>query len=322
MQLLPLALFVLAALFGYSASSQEIRVISSADNSPLSYATVTNYTHPFVCSSDKNGVAKMPAIIGDTLSVSYVGYETALFRFDGNNAGVVTLLQERKILPPITVHNCRKTKALKYKNSEASNEIKDVNGVKSFFAGVIWSKGSNLNARVAIRLTPMKPKSVLKDFSFWIEKERQSPNSSVLTPLLISFYEVSDTTNLPGELISKVPLFYFPKKSGKQTIQLDTLHLRIPNNGIYVSLQYIMNEEYEWKETVKWKDNEADSLERDTIITRYGGRIGGVRSKDFDMVFYNGIKDNWFAVGNKPIPNENVHGTIKCEATIKYCDDE
>lgn len=190
------------------------------------------------------------------------------------------------------------------------------------FGGVIWAKAVFSNPKIAIHLKPSKAYTMLKDFSFWIEKEQGAPSSSILTPLLISLYEVSDSTSLPGELISEAPIIYFPQKSGKQTVSLDTLRVRIPPNGIYVSLQYIMNEEYEWKKVTKWKDSEEDSVVRDTIITRYGGRLLGVRSPDFRIVFYNGFKDEWFSSARKPGSNSFLPGTIKCEATIKFCQDK
>ncbi|MGH2552199.1 MAG: hypothetical protein ACRDEB_00690, partial [Chitinophagaceae bacterium] len=171
------------------------------------------------------------------------------------------------------------------------------------------------------RLSPLKANAILKDFSFWIEKVREAPDSSVLTPFLISLYEVSDTTNLPGELISYAPIFYFPKKSGKQTIKLDTLHIKIPYSGIYVSLQYIMNEAYEWKQLF-WHKDSAGTTIIDSVRYRYGGIIQGLHSKDFDLVWYNGIKDEWISIEQQSIPNESFHSSIKCEATIKYCDDE
>lgn len=313
-------LLIATVLVRHNTVAQQIKVISSVDNSPLPYATVTNRTHPWVVSADRNGIAQIAAVPGDTLTISYVGYKTALLRFNGNNVQV-SLLQDQKILPLITIHSCRKTKEFSYNNIKAIKGRRNNDELKKGFAGVIWSKGSNINAKIAVRLIPSRVNATLKDFSFWIEQAWQSPKSSVLTPLLISLYEVSDSTNLPGELLSNAPLFYFPQKSGKQTVNLDSLHVTVPSNGIYVSLQYIMNEEYEWKQ-LSWHKDSTGTTKIDSVIYRYGGLITGVRSKDFDLVWYNGIKDEWVSLGSLPIPNGNVHSSIKCEATFKFCDDE
>jgi hypothetical protein len=51
----------------------------------------------------------------------------------------------------------------------------------------------------------------------------------------------------------------------------------------------------------------------------YGATMSCIRSKDFDFVSYNGIRDKWNSEAGKPIPNDELHTTIKCEFTLKYC---
>lgn len=124
---------------------------------------------------------------------------------------------------------------------------------------------------------------------------------------------------MPGELISNVPIFYFPQKSGKQTIKLDSLHIKIPANGIYIGLQYVMNEAYEWKQSFWHKDSTGTKI-IDSIVYRYGALIQGLRSKDFELVWYNGIKNEWLILEQRPTSSDIFHNSLKCEATIKYCD--
>jgi hypothetical protein len=312
---------VLTFLTLAKAISQEIKVVASSDNVPLPFATITNHTRPLVVSTDRDGAAHITAMVGDTLSISYVGFKTALLRFGGDKVQVVRLLPDQKALPDVTIYACKRTKEFIYKNFEYAKKVKKGNRAQIGFWGVVWTKVGNNNAKIAIRLIPDKAHSSLKDFSFWIEQYPPVPKSSILAPLLVSLYSVSDSSQMPGELISKAPIFHFPNKSGKQTINFDTLHVRIPPKGIYVSLQYIMNETYEWKYITCWK-GKADSIGRDTVITGYGGRIDGVCTKDFDLVFYNSIANTWFAPAKQPIPDATVHGSIKCAATIKYCQEE
>lgn len=305
-----------------SAFTQEIHIISATDNSPLPYATITNHTHQWVISANKNGEAKISVSVGDTLSVSYVGYKTAVFHYTGDHVQLVSLIQVQYFLPEVTIRNCRKSTEVIYKNSEATNRVKMENGTINVYSG-FWSvKGVSNNVKTAVRLNPSKPNATLKDFSFWIVKERQAPKSSVLAPLIICFYDVSDNTDLPGELISNAPIIYFPKKAGKQTINLDSLYVNIPLNGIYVSFQTVFNEEYEWKFVGKLAKGQGELAGRDTTILLYGGTLGGVYAKDFDIAFYDAIKDRWSIASNLPVTNNNLHGTIKCEATIKYCEDD
>jgi len=305
----------------HNTAAQQIKVVSSVDNSPLPFATVTNHSHPLLVSADQDGVAHITGSIGDTLSVSYVGYNTAVLFLTGDKIQIIHLLLDQKLLPAITIHNCRKTKEFNYNNFRAVKKLKTSNETQNNFRGVIWIKGTNSSSRIAVRLNPMKANATLKDFSFWLEKEREAPDSSVLTPLLISLYEVADITNMPGELISNAPIFYFPKKSGKQTIRLDTLHVRIPDRGIYVSLQYIMNEAYEWKQFY-WHTDSAGIKKIDTFRFRYGGIIRGLRARDFEMVWYNGIRNEWLLLGGPAVPNKGSRDSIKCEATLILCDDD
>lgn len=321
-----LKIFTLIQLFIFSANqdaiTQNIKVISNIDKSDLPYATITNHTHPSVISSDRNGLAKPAVVIGDNLSVTYVGYKTARFRFNGDTFQIISLQRDQHILPQITIRNCRKTNQFLYTNYKSRKELK-TKGIENIgFSAVVWSKGENVNAKIAVRLNPLKSNASLSSFSFWLEKEQDGPPSSVYTPLQINFFEILDNTNLPGELIVNEPVFYFPVKDGKQTIHLDSFHIQVPSNGIYVSLQYIMNEENEWKHATKWRSNTPDSILRDTVITRYGCKIMGMPSRNFDIVWYNEILDEWISLGNRPIPNDDFHSSIKCEAVIRYCSDE
>ena len=81
-----------------------------------------------------------------------------------------------------------------------------------------------------------------------------------------------------------------------------------------------MNEEFQWKLATQWRDD--DSVLRDTTIIRYGGVLQGIFARDFNLVFYNGLKDSWFTPSRHPGGNyDTLKATIKCEATIRYCDE-
>lgn len=93
-----LLFFLVSDLVGQISFAQSIRVMTTDDSSPLPYATVTNHTHPYVVSSDIDGIAHVAATIGDTLSVSYVGYKTAVLRSNGDKLQIVSMLKVEKIL--------------------------------------------------------------------------------------------------------------------------------------------------------------------------------------------------------------------------------
>ena len=267
-----------------------------------------------------DGVAHVAVEIGDSLSVSYIGYNTSRFRFSGDKIQVIRLLPNQTLLPAVTVRTCKSPRQLVYKNFVDIKKGKKTEEPEKSFLGVIWTKGTLNSAKVAVRLNPLEENATLKDFSFWLESQSGAPKSAILNPLIIGLYDVNDSAYMPGELIVSKPILYFPKREGKQTIELDTLSIRIPPKGIYVSLQYVMHESYEWKQFF-WHRDSLGAKVVDTIVYRYGGLIKGVRTKDFDFLWYNALKEEWFSVGGRQIPNDDFHSSIKCEATIKVCED-
>lgn len=115
-QAIILILTFITVIIKNAAIAQEIKIVSNADSSVLPYATVTNHTRLSIISSDQNGVARVVAVAGDTLLVSYVGYKTAVIRFNGKRIQIVSLLQTKKTLAAVTVHACRKHQEFSYNN--------------------------------------------------------------------------------------------------------------------------------------------------------------------------------------------------------------
>ena len=308
--------FLLSSSF---ASAQNFKVIAAEDGAALPFATLINYTHPNLVSANANGIAALPVQIGDSIAVSYIGFKTTAFIFNSNTTQTIHLLKETNLLPRFTVVNCKKMKKLKYGNTDSINFKIMANGEKTYFGGVSWNKGPWENGKFAVWLNPEIDNGILKEFSFWLKKPFNAPNSSIYTPLILSIYDVEDSNFLPGNLISESPVFYFPKKEGKQTIKMDSMRITIPPNGIYVCFQYVRNEEVEWKIKTHLIDS-AMHIDKDTILTYYGVNIAGNYSRNFNLMFFNPTQNKWFSPYKTPHDN-NIHGTIKCEAIIKRCDD-
>jgi hypothetical protein len=300
--------------------AQEIRVVSKLDNSPLPYATVTNHSRSSIVSCDDYGIAHLSIEKGDTLTISHIGYKTVTITYSGNLVQIIYLIPQQVSLPTVTVRTCKETRELTYRNFTPNKKGRNKETPENIFGGVIWTKGTTAAVRTAVRLNPLQQNAILKNFSFWLERESEAPESSILNPLILGLYEVSDSTYLPGEFLLNKPIFYFPTREGKQTIELDTFLLRIPPNGIYVSLQYVMNEAYEWKKYYFHTDSLGAKI-IDTVVYRYGGIIKGLRTENFDFVSYDGISGKWSSVGGRPIPNADFHSSIMCEATLKVCEE-
>mgnify|MGYP001619374851 FL=1 len=153
-------------VIGHNTVAQELKVVSNVDNLPLPFATVTNHSRPSIVSTNINGVVNLKGNIGDTLSVSYIGYMTAVLLFNGDKILVVRLEQAQKMLPEVVIHNCRSVKEFNYDNFKGAKKLKKQGELQKGFGGVIWSKGSNIYAKIALRLNPLLPNATLTDFSF------------------------------------------------------------------------------------------------------------------------------------------------------------
>jgi hypothetical protein len=342
-------LFVLDLCFAFETNAQQFKIISAEDGASLPFATLINYTHPNLMSANANGVAEFRVQNGDSIAVSYVGFTTTSFVYNSNTSSNIRLFKESSVLPPITVLRCKKMKQMKYSNKNSVNYRIKENGERVYCDGIGWWGGYWKNSYWAVRLNPAKENTQLKSFSFWLEKHYFGPQSAIKAPLIISFYDVTDSI-LPGNELTDLPLIYYPQRTGKQTLNLDSFHLRIPPNGIYVSFQCVTNDEYAWTHTVHFRDstriiikdtslrksiNTNDRLNapnkyetrmvfipKDSTITVtcYGGSIDAIYTKDFELAGYNPIKNNWFLLSTKTGEKE-LHGSIKCEAVLKYCED-
>jgi hypothetical protein len=96
--------------------AQQLKIVSDANNLPLPFATVTNRSRPLLVSANKKGVVNVRAHSGDTLSISYVGYQIVTLVFKGDSIKVIHLQVNQNHLPPVTIRNCRKVMEFKYTN--------------------------------------------------------------------------------------------------------------------------------------------------------------------------------------------------------------
>jgi len=306
--------FVFYLFFAFETNAQQFKIISAEDVAALPFATLINFTHPIIVSANVNGIAELNAQNGDSIAVSYVGFKTTFFVFNSNKSTIIRLFKETVLMPPVTIQKCKKERSFSCINKTVNYIL--IDGVRHYFDGLGWWGLWWKNSEYAVRLKPEKENTRLESFSFWLNKSAFGPKSAINAPLIISFYDVNDSIT-PGNLLTESPLFYYPKKTGKQTLNLDSLQLSIPPNGIYISFQCVTHEDYAWTQNIKMRGSGGI---KDTIIKCYGGAIEGVYSSDFELASFNRIKNKWHLFYNKKGENE-LHPSVKCEAVLKYCAD-
>ena len=295
--------------FTFETNAQKFKIISAEDGAALPFATLINFTHPNLVSSNTNGIAELTAQNGDSIAVSYVGFKTRSFVFNTDTSTTIQLLKETVLMPPVTVQKCKKERRFSYINKTVNYTL--INGVRHYFDGLAWWGVRWKNSEYAVRINPEKENTRLESFSFWLNKSAFGPKSAINAPLIISFYDVNDSIT-PGNLRTETPLFYYPQKTGKQTLNLDSLHLSIPPNGIYISFQCVTNEDYAWTQPIKMSG--SGSI-KDTVIKCYGGTIEGVYSSDFELACFNPIKNKWFLFPKKTGEGD-LHPSVKYSSII------
>lgn len=285
-----------------------IHIETGETHNPLPFATIVNHTKHLLLFSDKFGNANTKFENGDSINISYVGYDNIIFIFKKQNIQNYILHQKNDLLKTVEIKPCEKIKYLENNNLENDNP-------EAEFGGLQWNFPST-NAKVAVMVKPSFDIAYLNSFSFWLVHNAGAPKIAILAPLKFFFYKILDSSLLPGELISNRQIIYFPKKEGKQTVTLDSLHLRIPENGMYVGIECIIENKYKFPLHIINTEKGIDS-----IIMGYGARLDGVKSKEFRIAFYNYFQDKWFYPGyvNKSTL-DIAHGTLKFSSVIKYCE--
>ncbi len=301
-----LLLFIIVANSKIGLLAQTtIHIEASETHSPLPYSTIVNHTKRMLSFADKDGNVMNNFETGDSIDISYVGYENLHFIFDKNQQPTYLLTPKKSLLNNVEIKTCIPKKLFEFSNEEDNPQQK--------FGGLTWN--FTTNEKVAVMVTPNKKNAFAGSFSFWLLNAYAAPKIAIKAPIKFSFYEIVDSTSFPGELITDRQVIYFPKKEGKQIIDLDSLHLKIPENGMYIGIEYILDEKYKYP--VRYVDT-ARGI--DTITYHYGARFDGAVSTKFRMAFYYYFLDKWFYGGKRtPSEMEHPHGTIKCSLGIKYC---
>lgn len=293
--------------FCYSQSTVEVR--SSGDQRPLPYASVVNLTKGQLNFTDENGITTAKFDKYDSLLISYIGFQNLRVRIDSVGSQVYFLKTAVKMLEPVSVMNCRNWEKREYSNLNADTSERKFGGV------VLTTQG--MRSKIAIMLRPGSQNARLHSFSFWFKGKRVKPRSAMADPMIFSFYSIDETSMLPGELILNQQVIFHPINEGKQTIQIDSLYLSIPGNGMYVSIEYVFNEEYEFP--MLMVDQQSG---KESISMGEGINIEGIFSSDFTLAFFDYKVSSWALAGSRDKSTLlDVKGTIKFSAELSYCKD-
>ena len=293
--------------FCYGQSIIEVR--SSEDQRLLLYASLVNLTKGQLHFTDENGIVFAKFEKNDSLLISYVGFQNLKTRIDSVGNHAYFLKPAIKVLEPVRIRNCRNWEMHEYSNLDPDSSERK-------FGGVILST-QGMRSRIAIMLRPGIQNARLHAFSFWFKGKKVKPNSAIASPMIFSFYSIDKSSMLPGELISNQQVIYHPVNEGRQAIHIDSMFLSIPEDGMYVSIEYVFNEGYEFPMLMIDQQNGKES-----ISMWKGVNLDGVYASDFTLAVYDYQAGSWALAGRRDKSTLlDVKGTIKFSAEITYCKD-
>ena len=270
-----LPLLVSASLNAQSVLQGEVKAV---DNHLISKASVVYLHHSTGCYTDTNGKFSIQKIIGDTIQVSFVGYQPVSFMVqDKTDFLQVTLVQEEKELDGVSVSTKKmKTVSLGYYTAH-DKFIISIRGNGEY--GVLIPnklQTSGFITEIKFRLTDYK-------------------NSKY--NLRVKLLGVDTVTGLPSDSLSlfvkDIPAIGLQKVN---KISIPNNYIHLPSEGVVVALQWIA----------------IDSLNAHPVYTPW---ITGNKTLEERRIFRriakeNGEEESWV--------NRNVEFTKKKSEIILY----
>ncbi len=283
------------------AFGQRSMTIVGDDGLKLLYATVANITKSKVYSADLDGIIRLEAAANDSIRFSYTGYRFSTLRFGDIKGASITLSRNATTLEAVVIADCSKKGRVK---------ISNFNRRRLFSSDTIFYWAFTRDSRHAIKLTSPETNAVLKSFSFWMEKVHDTPDSTADAPFMISFLAVDTLTGTPGEPLRDKPLIWFPRKTGRQTLNLDSLHLHIPESGIFVAFQYITDDKYFWSLPARAYCHSCP----DVVVSGYGGELKYVKNSEYPAANYGIFSNQWSL--------SKSDKALQFEAVLSFCKKE
>ncbi len=260
--------------WSFACFAQQFHIRSVDGLRPLAFASVLNITKGKLYFSNEEGSLSTSLEPGDSLLITYVGFKS-LKTTVSQTSQTFLLKQSDALLEPVRMVSCKSGVRHEYSNLLADTSERKFGGV------CCWPKGAT-TARIAMMLKSDFNEARFNAFSVWLKKVAAAPKQSIQAPILFSFYSIDESSWLPGDLLTNQQVIYYPKKEGKQTIKLDSLHLVLRKPGMYVAFEFVYNETYEWQSRFVDIEKGIDSL-----VTYFGAQLEGVFSEDFTLAFFD-----------------------------------
>lgn len=292
-------------LFSSGKSQSIITVVDSISMEALPYATVYQYSGKLLFLCTNLGETKLNIVEPDTLRISYAGYIDKVFPVKQVKNIKVALARNSRLLPEVVVKPCLKwSKTISYKPEADTGS----------FGGFMWGNMGD-KGRIAMFLPPHAAGNKLISFTLRLKPGIRGNKTASKAPIRFSFYEIDTATMLPSELLTAKTILFQPDRLGAQKINVDSLGLIIPEQGMYIALEGYQDNAYSY-----WIQTNLPDGTRDKVKL-YGASFEGIYSKKTWLSFYNFKTGQWIFSGNRPFEKQRRHGAIKYEIKYAVCKD-
>ncbi len=240
-----LSSFILFSIWTLSnaQNSEQIYVIDSLTKEPVSYSIIRNLKDSTGFYSNIEGQFDKKDLIGKEIEVSSIGYYSKETKLTIKSKYINLKPKNYTIDEVIIKPQKYKTKKIGYANNKDENKvyqtytcgselavfIKNPNGSIAFINKIIID--ANINARKIKEL-----------------------NLNFVSVFKINMYSIGENEKI-GEIINKVPLIFTSKNLNKKTtLDISQERFLMPNNGVFISIEWVGIENQVTKEIKTTKE--------------------------------------------------------------------
>lgn len=232
------------------SQSYQVKVIDSVTKEPLELATLRFLKNDYTLFSNDKGSFDLKLTQKEEAEISYIGYKTKKIIVTQKDT-TVNLISQPNFLSEIVLE-----KTVHYTHSK---NIKSENRPDQYFGfqfgtencTYIPNKEKKKGKVTNITLYHKKLRSMnFVDSALGRDKNCKGCKVDYLASYKISFYEYDSRSKKPGAVIYDKEIIVYPKNtSGKFSIDLDSLSVPFPANGICVGVELINTKYNEPKST-------------------------------------------------------------------------
>ena len=222
-----IAILVLILISNFIFSQNSFSLQSEENNAPIQYAKIF-VNNNYVATTDAIGVFVIDEkYLNETVSLFAIGYKPTKAHLTNNNT-VIKMETQRIELNEVIVVEKKTTRLKQYKVGKLKNGDK----------GIVCEKEKSTATHLA-KFFPNNYKGIT-----YLEKIRFKAISHEENRIIAIYIYNLDSKGLPNEILNTKNLICYVKKGHNvNEIDVSNLNLKLPENGIYITFNYLLLEQ-------------------------------------------------------------------------------